>query len=78
MNCINVYYYYDFPIHKHKETDKGKPGKQHYWWSVTNTVVPAIAKSTCNKTNRNSCNWRMLTDICGRDMQGGMSMDQMG
>ena len=26
--------------------------------------MTAIATSTCNKTNKESCTWRMLTEIC--------------
>ena len=70
-------YYYNFPVHKNKVTKKRNRKKQ-YWWSVTNTVMTAIAKSTCNKMKKESYNWRMLTGVYGRVIQDGMSKDQMG
>ena len=41
-----------------------------------NTVVTAIAKS--EKIRKESYSSRMLTDICARNIQGGVSKDQMG
>ena len=43
-----------------------------------NTVMTAIAKSECKKIRKESYSLRMLTDICGRDIQGGVNKDQMG
>ena len=40
--------------------------------------MTAIGKSMCKKTKKAIYKWRMLTNISGRDIQGGMNMNQMG
>ena len=42
-----------------------------------NTVMIAIARNECKKIRKESYSLRLLTDICGRGIQGGVSKNQM-